>query len=360
MIRGLRPTSNGQITTTQPLIHGGHAKMYQKPSTLFRRIDEVRAGQPLNIAITRKQGGAGDVLMTLPTVKAIVKKYNATITYGTDFDYMDGLLVDILKGIPYIKNLIPFRQINEENFHAVLDLTCPCVAHEQLRAPPIHRIDLFARYAGITLEDRTIDYIVTPEERAWALEFVQSRYLDKTPLVLVQSCSSSLHRDCPAPIVKKVIEGLLSKGLKILFTKSGYDSVKTNYNYAGTFPLENFNIRQIAALMEQSQLVMCPDSLMLHLASALHLPTLTLFGPTDPRARINYHPEAIAVWPGGQLKNYPLWYESPSNGYMCWQLMNPELIIKTAVAMLSGREILDSADLINFGSYSRIQRSQSA
>ena len=358
MIKGLRPTSNGQVTTVQPVLHGGHAKMYQQPSTLLKRVDEIRSGQPLNIAITRKQGGIGDVLMTLPTVKAITKKYSATVTYGTDLDYMDGSLGEVLKGIPYIKNIIPFRSINEDNYHVVLDLTCPCVAHEKQGAIPIHRIDLFARYAGIFLEDKTIDYIVTPEERCWAKEFIQSRYLDRTPLVFVQPCSSSLHRDCPAPVVKKVIEGLLIKGLKILFTRSGYDSTKTDWNYAGGFPLKDYTIRQVAALMEQCQLVICPDSVMLHLASALHLPTLTLFGPTDPRARINYHPEAVAYWPGGRLKNYPLWYDNASNANMGWQMMNPDTIIQTAVDILSNKGILDTPDLVHFGSYPRYQQPQ--
>lgn len=358
MIRGLRPTPNGQTVSVQPLLHGGHAKMYQRPSTVFKRVDEIRSGQLLNIAVTRKQGGIGDVLMTLPTVKAIVKKYNATMTYGTDLDYMNGSLGEVLEGIPYIKHVIPWKQINEENYHAILDLTCPCVIHEKQNATPIHRIDLFARFAGISLEDRTIDYIITPEERCWALEFVQSKYLDRTPLIFVQPCSSSLHRDCPAPVVKKIIEGLLKKGLKILFTRSGYDSTKTDWNYAGGYPLKDLTIRQVAALMEQCQLVICPDSVMLHLASALHVPTLTLFGPTDPRARINYHPEAVAYWPGGKLKNYPLWYDNAPNANMGWQLMNPDLIIQTAVSMLAGKGILDTNDLVHFGSYLRYQQPQ--
>jgi ADP-heptose:LPS heptosyltransferase len=358
MIKGLRPTSNGQVTTAQPLLHGGHSKMYQKPSTVFKKVDEIRAGQSLNIAITRKQGGIGDVLMTLPAVKAIAKKYSANITYGTDTDYMDGALFEVLKGISYIKEVVPFRLINEEYYHAILDLTCPCVAHEQLGAVPINRIDLFARYAGIPLEDKTIDYMVTPEERTWALEFVQSRYLDRTPLVFMQPCSSSLHRDCPAPIVKKVIEGLLVKGLKILFTRSGYDSSRTDWNYNGGFPLKDLSIRQVAALMEQCQLVICPDSAMLHLASAQHLPTLALFGPSDPRARINYHPEAVAYWPGGRLRNYPIWYDNASNANMGWQLMQPDTIIQTAVDILTGKGILDTPDLVHFGSYPRYQQPQ--
>ncbi len=42
-------------------------------------------------------------------------------------------------------------------------------------------------------------------------------------------------------------------------------------------------IRQLAALMQRASLVLTNDSASLHLAGAVGVPVLALFGPTDPR-----------------------------------------------------------------------------
>jgi ADP-heptose:LPS heptosyltransferase len=88
---------------------------------------------------------------------------------------------------------------------------------------------------------------------------------------------------------------------------------------------------------------------MLHVAAALHHPTITLFGPTDPRARVNYHPEAVAIWGGAGLKNYPAWYTDPGDGWMCWRRLEERLIIQVTLAMLDKKPLPEALELVHFG-----------
>lgn len=336
-----------------------NARSYNRPSTLLGRIDSLRSGRAPDIAITRTQGGIGDVLMTLPTVKAISQKYGCEIVYGTDFDYLEGALPAVLEGIPYIRSVVPYRQIEAEKFDVVLDLTCPCIAHEKPHAPPINRIDLFARHAGIILEDTHIDFVHSQTELAEAHKMLQERHIDihRNRLVLVQPSSSTTRRDVPLERFKQIVRGLeQTTDFKTLFLVFTHDSDsaparQTNWeNINRAFSMKNFTVRQIAAFMHYCDLVICPDSAILHLAGALDVPTLTFFGPTDPRARVNHYPKAVALWSGMDLKCCPCWFDACHANYTCWNRIEVPLAIQTATAMLNQVDLPNHPELIYFNS----------
>lgn len=355
-MRPLRPNQNGIFVPTSTTIKsGGQITPYTKPNKSLYFMDKVIAGEKPSIAITRKQGGLGDVLMTLPTVKAIAKKYEIQIVYGTDLEYLDGALPACLYGNPYISEIVNWRDISPENFNSIIDLTCPCVAHEVPLAKPINRIDLFARHAGIQLQDTDIDYFISDEERKWAKEYIYENNLDRYRLIMVQPSSSTTARDYPVSKMKEALVQILrgQKDLRAIVITHNSDNIKTDWNYSDVHCLHNFGMRKIAAIMEQCQLVICPDSGCLHMASALHMPTVTLFGPTDPHARVNYHPEAVAIWPAGHLKNYPCWYMDPKDGYLCWKLIQPELIKEVSLSVLNQKPLPPSDDLVTYRNRSR-------
>jgi ADP-heptose:LPS heptosyltransferase len=360
-MRAIRPSSNtGMIVPTQQTIKtGGQITAYTKPSPSLNHIDRLMKGGKPNLAITRKQGGLGDVLMTLPTVKAISKKYGVQVTYGTDFDYLDGALPAVLEGNPYISKIVKWRDLNPDEFDAVIDLTCPCVAHEVPHAQPINRIDLFARHAQVHLDDTSIDYYIKDSERKWADEYIANSNLGRFVRILVQPSSTSTNRDCPHSKIKDAVQGILQaqRNIRAIVVTHNSDNLKLDWQYSDVHIAHNLRARQIAALMEQCDLVLCPDSAILHIASALHKPTVTLFGPTDPKARVNYHPEAVAVWPAKNLKSYPVWYQDPRDGFLCWKLIDTNLIRDVALAIINHKPLPDSNDLVYYGPYTQLSSS---
>ena len=356
-MRSLKPNSMGAFVPTkvQPTFDG-HATSYTKPSRALLEIDRLRGGGPPKVLVIRSRGGIGDVIMTTPTVRSIAKKYGCQVDYATDFDYLDGALVKCVQHLPYIGNVFSWTEVEQrrEGYNAVVNLTCPCVAHEKPLAPPINRIDLFARHAGVALDSPALDLIVTPEELRWAQSYLQQHCLDRAKLMMVQPSSSNTRRDMPRDKLKFAVQRVLTsdRDTKALIITNHSDSVKMDWNYGDTHVLNNFDCRQLAALMHYCDLVLCPDSAILHIASALHKKCLTIFGPTDPRARVNYHPEAVAIWPGKELKNYPVWYEDPKDGYLCWKRLDAALIGDAALAMLNGKALPQSRDYVAFGNLS--------
>jgi len=354
----LRPNSRGIITTSpQTIKTGSQTTPYYRPTRALERVDRLLQGEIPRIYVSRKQGGLGDVLMITPTVKALSKKYNTKIIFGTDFEYLDGALPLVFRGNPFVERVVPFRDLDPEDYDVVIDLTCPCVAYEIPKASPINRIDLFARHVGITLSDMNMDYFISDDEKKWAQDYLARENLTRYRLVLVQAFSTTTARDFPPEKLQKAINSLVAsqKDVRVILLTHDSDSLKPSWNVPGVHRLHNFKMRQIAAIMNECKLIICPDSAILHLASALHLPTVTLFAPTDPRARINYHPEAVAIWPAKHLQGFPTWYAATNNGGIGWKLIETDLIRDVSLSLLNKTPLPTSKDLVYFGEYTQLQ-----
>ena len=61
------------------------------------------------------------------------------------------------------------------------------------------------------------------------------------------------------------------------------------------FAIKDLALPETAALVEQTDLVICPDSSMLHLAGALGKKIVTIFVPIPPMSRINHYYNTTAV-----------------------------------------------------------------
>lgn len=350
----LKPDSRGILVPTKPGIKGiANATPYTRPSQALIRLDRIRSGDTPRIAITRTQGGIGDVMMTLPTVKAISLKYNTKVDYGTDFTYLHGALPKVLRGIPYINQVLPWKDIDESQYDVLLDLTCPCVAHERAKAPPLGRIELFARHAQLSLVDTKIDYVFDPKELEEAKVFLQSKglYGLGLKLVMIQPASSTSRRDVPANTLQQIALKIAqaNKNIRLLVVSHDTDNDKSqNWNFREVTRLHNMDIRQLAAIMNYCSLVLCQDSAILHLAGALEKASFSFFGPTDPRARINTYRNAVSIWGGHNLACCPCWYDACKVGYTCWKMTNVNVSVETILAMIDNKPLPNYRELVSF------------
>jgi ADP-heptose:LPS heptosyltransferase len=339
----------------------GECNALYTPAVALPRIHKIRENvDKLHLAFIRPVGGIGDMLMILPTIKAVRKKYNCYIDVITDFHYLDGALPKVLQGNPYIDNVIDHLDIKKpdyERYDGVIPLNCPCAWREVKGFKPVGRIDLFAQHTQIKLDDYRIDYYITNEEVSWAKEFLSSRRVglgDK--IVVCQVNSSTNMRDLPTEKYKQLISAITTqnKNTKVFIVTHGAKEV--NWNIYGSFPFHNFDIRHIAALIHCSNLVICPDSSILHLAAALDKPTLTLFGPTDPHARVNTYPRAVAIDGAIDLACKNCWYSpSCSHAYPCWRRIDTDLIIETANLMLNNQEPSSHPAIVRYPNFQLVR-----
>lgn len=298
----------------------------------FDKLNRILSGQKLDISVVRSTGGIGDVLMTFPTVKGLKKKYNCNIHYITDFGYLDGALRKCAEHNPYIDRIIDFKDYNDAEYDIAINLTCPCIAHEKPGAKPIHRIDLFATYCGLELEDRSIDYELSIDEIQWGRAFLESRELDPNKVVMVQPYASNQIRSCDIRILKRaLVQFVQETGFHCLIIQHGSDWERdASWDLKNFVPVRDYGIDSLAAIMHHVRLVLCQDSSILHLAGALQKDIVGLFGPTDYRARM--YPNMTAVCPNSSSPHWPC--------ILPGQLVNIGTSYKPIESITSGDKVL--------------------
>lgn len=298
------------------------------------RLREVMDSGSLSICVHRGPG-IGDVLMTTPTIRAMKKTFpGSKITYATDMNYLDGAIPKVLLDNPYIDEVTAAETTRPERFDMFVDLHCPCVPYEKKENPPLNRIDIFANHAGVTLSNPRPVYVPREDEIKWAGHRVE--HFAPKPLVLVQPSASCDRRSYPHPKLKRIVMELTERGMACLIathTDDWYTDTLWN-NIPGANELCDWDVRQLAAVMTHCDLVLCQDSSILHLAGALDVPAVALFGPTHPDARVNHYPRAVAIWGGRDLNPCPCWYGPCYISTACWNQIYEDTVVQTCIKHL--------------------------
>jgi heptosyltransferase-2 len=308
---------------------------------LVRLYQLITTGSP-NILIRRGEG-IGDVLMTTPILRHLKKQFPACrITYATNLTYLDGALPAVLENNPDVDSVVSWDAYKKEHFDAILNLHCPCIVHEIPGAEPISRQDLFARHIGIPHLDNPNPVLnLTRDEVQWAKEYrwqyIKARDTDK--VILINPFASTEYRSFPLQEIKRTCGMLLqTKNIKVVILThedSDFSRSESWQQYCHHIA-RNIPVRKLGALSMQSDLLICPDSAALHIAGALDIPTLAIFGPTDPRARVNHYPTVVALWPSYNMQCY-CWYESHKcTTQSCWRRIKAQDIYDYSIGIMNG------------------------
>lgn len=316
------------------------------PAVRLSRLEKLLKTNQPKICVVRGEG-LGDVIMTTPTVRALKEKFeNVEITYATNTRYLQGALVKVLQYNPDITEIIERELLDEGRYDLVINLHCPCVHYEKPENPPVNRIDLFAKHAGVKLTDTTPRYFPRKDEIQVGKEFVEPMLPNK--IMMVQPFASSERRSLDQSKMKKAVTELYNiYGIKSIIVKHSSDfSTDVLWdNVPGSALLRDVDVREIAGVMTQCDMVLCPDSSLLHLAGAIGVPTVSIFGPTHPAARVNHYKNAVAIWMGESLAPCPCWYSACPINSACWSMITTEMIVDSVVKHLDSTEKVDATEL---------------
>lgn len=168
---------------------------------------------------------------------------------------------------------------------------CPGVRHTVERnLDALRRIGIFPEETG-----RELQFHIG----SLAAESMQQR-LGSSPFVLIHPTSRWRFKCWSIEKMRSLVSHLLQRGKKIILT-SGPDPIEIEMveAIAKGFDVEVFagkiTLKEFGALINLSEVLICVDSVPLHLASALKRPVVALFGPTsdatwgpwrNPKARI--------------------------------------------------------------------------
>lgn len=343
-------TNDGVVAFNRMKLHHPTAAKNTPSIGLSRLQKLLKTGQP-HICFVRGEG-IGDVLMITPTISAVRQMFSskATISVATNTKYLEGALVQVLKYNPDIDYILERNLMRDSDYDLIINLHCPAIKVEVKGNKPPNRIDIFAQHAGVKLIDPKPKYFIQKDEIEWGKQFFL-RKRPNTKTILVQLCSSSTHRSIDNNRIKNALI-ILNKnyGIESIILRHDTDP-GSNIEWSEVPGVQEINtdVRGIAAIMVHCDLVLCPDSSVLHLAGALSVPTVSIFTSTYPPSRINHYPKATALWDGYNIPMCPCWYSYNTCTVKgaCYTRITGERIAETCFSMLSTTSKIDTLSLVN-------------
>jgi lipopolysaccharide heptosyltransferase II len=106
---------------------------------------------------------------------------------------------------------------------------------------------------------------------------------------------------------------LINDGRRVVLLGSGSDQKIANFIKAAQPTVFDFcgqtNLAEAAALLKKARLVVCNDSGLMHLAAAVGVRIIAIFGPTHPEEKKPLSAGNIAVWKGKKLECSPCYHD---------------------------------------------------
>lgn len=273
-----------QILRPDSKPHTGHADTHG--SSPNKKVQK-----PSRILVTRAMGGVGDILMMTPGLMALRKKHpSAQIDFAIPKSFHA-----MIEGLPGIRVIdINNSEINFVTYKKWINLTaCPAGKVESRQYPNVrsNRIDIFGKALGVwRLTNRQPFYAFKEEEVNWSDAYIRSINPENLPVIGLQPISADTYKNWP-----------FSPDLATHLSK---DNLVLVFHHENLPEFEGENIikvlqpfRRSAALLRHCKALVAVDSAFVHLAAALEIPTVAVFGPTSGKVFCRHYPTVTYVAP---------------------------------------------------------------
>lgn len=262
---------------------------------------EVGKGPPGRVSVFRTTGGLGDVI----AAQAVVAGFQAQgkhVTLWTPEVYWPVSVADAtMPGVGFD----PVKALHSAA--EIIQLYCPAADHEAFSGmrPTAGRVRNFCEAAGVEPTCpplwRLVDRVRPARDR---------------PRIGVQLISAHPAKDLPPEHAAKLVEALRGYGEVHAFHDKRLPW-EADVNHIGR-PL-----REVMELVAGMDAMVCVDSGLLHLAGALDVPTVGLFGPTNGPITCEFYP-SVSIFQGadragieGEECFTPCYYSKVTNGFAC-------------------------------------------
>ncbi len=245
--------------------------------------------------LVMRVGGFGDLVLLTPVLREIKRRWpSCYIAFSTMKHY-----APIYDGLPFIDEIVPFPlpwSIAEEFDAWILYENS---VEKNPRAKELHITELFGEIAGVTeIEDLLPAYTVKPSEAIWAREgFPRVPNLRRVCVQYATSARCRIYSEMG--LVASLME---SQGWEVflLGQKGGMYEPKMPPDDKLPANLRNLiqaglTIRQSAALIGTADVFIGPDSALLHVAGAMGVPAVGLYGPFPWKLRTAHAPTTFSL-----------------------------------------------------------------
>ena len=259
----------------------------------------------------------GDVLMCTPLLRRIKQDFpRCHLTFAIDQHRThDNTYMKMISNAPFIDKVIDARMVDRSAYEAVVDVTTVCIRWENSNRPNTSRIDIFARAAGFVIRDGVPFYQTKSGERLWATAMTAGVKAMRKKVVVLHTASMDPKRTWPHDKYVALIDANQKSNVHFFILDWNSDSRPWG-NFTNATDVSDVDVRKMAALIEQADLFVGPDSGPMHLAAAVHTPSLVIFGSIPPKARINRYPTHTPIT-HTSLSCLGCWYRQCGISFKC-------------------------------------------
>ncbi len=292
--------------------------------------------------LIQRIGGIGDLIMLTPTLRELKKIYpEADITFATKPEH-----IPVLAGLPYLSKVISFSEVHLDNYESTIDLRHKVESPEvggtlsTFLYKTVNRIDMFGRLLEMELLDKKVDVALDKDKVKNAKDLV--KYNNKFEYLGIQVSTTSNTRTIPPEYIPELVKKFSKKGRKIVLIgrtefghgrKSPIDFSSIKGRNVINLADKTMDVGDMIALFSLMNYIIAPDSAAIHVAGALGIPCIALFGNIDPDIRTRYYPTVISMFEKMECLCYDFKNPCPIHdklGAECMRVLTPDIIFKVA------------------------------
>ena len=318
-------------------------------------LSTLKVKPKAKICVVRSVGGIGDVLMMTPGLRELKRRFpESLLTVAVDRHRThDDCYYEMLKNAPFIDKIIDARHVDRNRFSKTIDISAVSIPYERRGLPARNRINIFANFLGLQkLENSLPFYKVERHEFNKAFKLIEKkRGSFDGPVITLHTASHDKKRSWPVEKNIEFLEALRKKIPNAFIIVFDFNNTYLDWSkIPGVYNASSTTVREMASLIAVSRVFIGPDSGPMHIAGALEVPSVTLFGAIPPEARINHYEshEALTV---GNLPCLGCWYEACPYKFKCMTDLTVEPVVDMVQSKLqSGRvslvfqSVLDPCD----------------
>lgn len=158
-----------------------------------------------------------------------------------------------------------------------------------------HATDAFADALNVSVINYRPSFRLTIDE----IRYAKRHFNGERKKVAIQLRAGVLNRDYPAHLWQPVLLGLEDAGWEIMLlgVRNQIPPLPEPLRrpYIREIYLKDLSFRETAAVIANCDLFIGPDSSLLHVAHAIGIKSIGLFGPIKPEMRISPHQDCIAL-----------------------------------------------------------------
>lgn len=233
--------------------------------------------------------GMGDAIMLTPVLRSLKRKFPDVPLFVACFAHFRQTLLNI----PYVDGFLPwpikYGEINgSDNCYWIENFL------NHTKARTLHLTDVFAEICDVELgDDKSADYKPTADEVKWAIASFPRVTGRKRIGMQVQA--SERCRTYPAKMLRDLMRLLIMDGCEVYLMGSPGEFQCEENGHLHDLCKVAPTFRESAAFLTTCDAFVGPDSGFLHVAGAMGIPAVGLFGAFPWKLRTAYYPSVFAI-----------------------------------------------------------------